>query len=363
MFNSYGKSLLTAVASVLMLVGGNFSLHAQSQIRGTVYDTDKTQPMAGATVVVEGKNVATITDGSGKFSVNAKEGDVLSVQFMGYKTQNVTVSKSSVYDIILKPDSEQLSEVIVTALGMKREKRSLGYAATEVTGEDLNNVQNSNWLSGMEGKVAGVQFNKASGPIGSTKVVVRGESSLDGNSSALYVVDGIPITSGTISNASGSGYSNQDNPIDFGDGASDLNPDDIESVTVLKGAAATALYGSRAGNGAVIITTKSGSTAKGVGVTYSSLSPTGSDPGLVEHAPMSSIVAPSSIILAARLTMRPRSSFPAVSRQRLSAKYELSVMLMMPITSIFLPGFILYISSQTLDLQRSFLHQGLLSQK
>lgn len=178
MFNSYGKSLLTAVASVLMLVGGSFSLHAQSQIRGTVYDTDKTQPMAGATVVVEGKNVATITDGSGKFSVNAKEGDVLSVQFMGYKTQNVTVSKSSVYDIILKPDSEQLSEVIVTALGMKREKRSLGYAATEVTGEDLNNVQNSNWLSGMEGKVAGVQFNKASGPIGSTKVVVRGESSL-----------------------------------------------------------------------------------------------------------------------------------------------------------------------------------------
>ena len=158
MFNSYGKSLLTAVASVLMLVGGSFSLHAQSQIRGTVYDTDKTQPMAGATVVVEGKNVATITDGSGKFSVNATEGDVLSVQFMGYKTQNVTVSKSSVYDIILKPDSEQLSEVIVTALGMKREKRSLGYAATEVTGEDLNNVQNSNWLSGMEGKVAGVQF-------------------------------------------------------------------------------------------------------------------------------------------------------------------------------------------------------------
>lgn len=270
MFNSYGKSLLTAVASVLMLVGGSFSLHAQSQIRGTVYDTDKTQPMAGATVVVEGKNVATITDGNGKFSVNAKEGDVLSVQFMGYKTQNVTVSKSSVYDIILKPDSEQLSEVIVTALGMKREKRSLGYAATEVTGEDLNNVQNSNWLSGMEGKVAGVQFNKASGPIGSTKVVVRGESSLDGNSSALYVVDGIPITSGTISNASGSGYTNQDNPIDFGDGASDLNPDDIESVTVLKGAAATALYGSRAGNGAVIITTKSGSTAKGIGVTYSS---------------------------------------------------------------------------------------------
>ena len=122
MFNSYGKSLLTAVASVLMLVGGSFSLHAQSQIRGTVYDTDKTQPMAGATVVVEGKNVATITDGSGKFSVNAKEGDVLSVQFMGYKTQNVTVSKSSVYDIILKPDAElQLAQ----RYGRKSSRRAI----------------------------------------------------------------------------------------------------------------------------------------------------------------------------------------------------------------------------------------------
>lgn len=270
MIQSYGKSILTSIAVLLALLSGSPDTSAQSQIKGTVYDTDKTLPLVGASVVVEGKNAASITDVDGKFSINAKEGDVLSVQFMGYFSQKVTVGKSSVYEIIMKPDSEQLDEVIVTALGMKREKRSLGYAATDVSGDALNTVQNSNWLGGMEGKVAGVQFNKAAGPIGSTKVIVRGETSLDGNSSALFVVDGIPITSGTVSNASGSGYTNQDNPIDFGDGASDLNPDDIESVTVLKGAAATALYGSRAGNGAIIVTTKSGSKAKGIGVTYSS---------------------------------------------------------------------------------------------
>jgi TonB-linked SusC/RagA family outer membrane protein len=243
--------------------------YAQTQIKGIVYDTDKSKPLTGASVVVEGKNIADVTDLDGKFTVKARVGDILKVQFMGYSDQEVRVGKAVFYEIILKPNSEQLSEVIVTALGMKREKRSLGYAATDVSGDQLNSVQNSNWLSGMEGKVAGIQFNKSSGPLGSTKVVVRGESSLDGNSSALFVVDGVPINSGSVSNASGSGYSNQDNPIDFGDGASDINPDDIASVTVLKGAAATALYGSRAGDGAIIITTKSGLAGKGIGVTYS----------------------------------------------------------------------------------------------
>lgn len=264
------RKSLTMILLFAGLLVPSFVASAQSKISGTVYDTDKSNPMVGATVLVEGKNVAQVTDASGNFSLEAKPGDVLSVQFMGYTTKKVTVTTAAIYSIILEPDSEQLSEVVVTALGMKREKRSLGYATSEVSGEDLNNVQSANWLGGMEGKVSGVQFNKAAGPIGSTKVVVRGESSLDGNSSALFVVDGVPITSGTIANASGSGYTTQDNPIDFGDGASDLNPEDIESVTVLKGAAATALYGSRAGNGAVIITTKSGSSSKGIGVTYTS---------------------------------------------------------------------------------------------
>lgn len=271
MTTKFQMSSLFLIVSLMAMLLPCIDASAQNDIRGTVYDTDKATPMTGASIVVEGKNISSITDLDGKFSLKAAEGDVLLIQFMGYFDERVTVGKSAVYEIVMRPDTEQLDEVIVTALGMKREKRSLGYAATDVSGESLSAVQNSNWLSGLQGKVAGVQFNSASsGPIGSQKVVVRGESSLNGNSSALFVVDGIPITSSAVSNASGSLYTNQDNPIDFGDGASDINPDDIASITVLKGAAATALYGSRAGNGAIIITTKSGSVTKGIGVTVSS---------------------------------------------------------------------------------------------
>ena len=269
----FGKLTLTLLAAALLLTGFSGRAAAQGKIGGTVYDTDRSAPLAGATVIVQQKNAYAITDDAGRFSIQASKGDVLLVQIIGYQDASVTVGNATNYDIILQPDTQQLEEVIVTAMGMKREKRSLGYAATDVSGESLAGVQSSNWLSNLQGKVAGVQFNSASsGPIGSQRVVVRGESSLTSDASALYVVDGVPITSGTVSNASGSTYTNdaQDNPIDFGDAASDLNPDDIESITVLKGAAATALYGSRAGNGAIIITTKSGSVTKGVGVTFSS---------------------------------------------------------------------------------------------
>ena len=263
------RKLAKSAMVFFLLASGSLSALAQ-QITGTVYDTEKPTPMTGATVLVQGKSAATITDIDGKFTLKASEGDVLLIQFMGYNDATVTVGKSSSYEVVMKPDSEQLQEVIVTALGMKREKRSLGYAATDVSGDALNQTQSSNWLSGLQGKVAGVQFNSASsGPIGSQRVVVRGESSLSGDSGALFVVDGVPITSGSISNGSGALYTNNDANVDFGDGASDINPDDIETITVLKGAAATALYGSRAGNGAVIITTKNGRQTKGIGVTYS----------------------------------------------------------------------------------------------
>lgn len=267
MFKSFLCKAILLTGSLLVA----FSALAQAQhpVRGTVFDTDRSAGLPGATVSVEGKNAHALTDLDGRYTIQAAEGDVLVFQFMGYGDQKVTVSKADVYDVVLLPDNEFLTESVVTALGMTREKRSLGYAVTDVSGDALNQSQSSNWLGGLEGKVAGVQFNKATGPMGSTRVVVRGDPSLSGDGSALFVVDGIPINSGMIANASGSNYTNQDNPIDFGDNGSDLNPDDIESITVLKGAAATALYGSRAGNGAIIITTKSGSAAKGIGVTYS----------------------------------------------------------------------------------------------
>ena len=265
-----GKSFIFKAALLAtVLWSGLVVARAQGTVQGVVYDTDRTVPMTGATVQVAGTQVFATTDIDGKFTIKAKAGDELLVQFLGYKDATVKVGSAASYDIILTPDSQMLNETVVTALGLTREKRSLGYAVVELSGDDLNQSQSSNWLGGMEGKVPGVQFNKASGPMSSTKVVVRGDPSLSGNGSALFVVDGVPIESGMISNASGSSYSNEDSPIDFGDNGSDLNPDDIESVTVLKGAAATALYGSRAGNGAVIITTKSGSKNKGIGVTFS----------------------------------------------------------------------------------------------
>lgn len=260
-----------ALLTGLLLAGVSALSQAQAQnaVKGTVFDTDKSQGLPGATVSVKGKNVHALTDLDGKFSIQAAQGDVLVIQFMGYSDQEVAVGKSQSVEVVMMPDNEFLTESVVTALGLTREKRSLGYAVTDVSGDALNQSQASNWLSGLEGKVPGVQFNKATGPMGSTRVVVRGDASLSGDGSALFVVDGVPINSGMVTNASGSNYTSQDNPIDFGDNGGDLNPDDIESVTVLKGAAATALYGSRAGNGAIIITTKSGSKAKGIGVTYS----------------------------------------------------------------------------------------------
>ena len=264
----WGKVALVCLIAITGLAGVS-TAQAQNKIHGVVYDTDRTVPLVGAAVSVENTQKFTTTDIDGKFTLEAKAGDVILVQFMGFKDGKVTVGKSDSYDIILTPDSEMIAETVVTALGMTREKRSLGYAVVEVSGDELNQSQSNNWIGGLEGKVPGVQFNKASGPMSSTRVIVRGDPSLSGTGSALFVVDGVPIESGMISNSSGSGYSNDDSPIDFGDNGSDLNPDDIESVTVLKGAAATALYGSRAGNGAVIITTKSGNKNKGIGVTYS----------------------------------------------------------------------------------------------
>ena len=143
------KNFVKPFVVLAALVLGSVSALAQ-QISGTVYDTAKPDPMAGATVVVQGKNVATITDIDGRFTIKASEGDVLLVQFMGYTDQTVKVGKNAVYDVVMAPDSEQLSEVIVTALGMKREKRSLGYAATDVGGDMISQTQNSNWLSGVQ---------------------------------------------------------------------------------------------------------------------------------------------------------------------------------------------------------------------
>jgi TonB-linked SusC/RagA family outer membrane protein len=247
----------------------------ERQVTGTVYEPDGVTPIFGATVVLKGTTTGTSSDARGAFSIRVTGANpVLEVQFLGYVKQEITVGDRSVINVVLQEEAIEVSAVVVTALGLTREEKSLGYAVSKVESDELTQVVASNWLSGMSGKVAGLTFNTAnSGPISSMRVTLRGDASLSyGSNEALFVVDGVPIRSGTTATSSSSSYTNSgsDFPVDFGNGASDINPEDIESVSVLKGPAATALYGSRAANGAIVITTKSGRKTKGIGVTLNS---------------------------------------------------------------------------------------------
>lgn len=247
----------------------------ERQVTGTVYEPDGATPVLGATVVLKGTTTGTSTDARGAYSIRVTgTNPVLEIQFLGYIKQEIPVGNQGVINVTLQEEAIEVSAVVVTALGLTREEKSLGYAVSKVESEELTQVVSSNWLSGMSGKVAGLTFNTASsGPISSMRVTLRGDASLSyGANEALFVVDGVPIRSGTTATSSSSSYTNSgsDFPVDFGNGASDLNPEDIESVSVLKGPAATALYGSRAANGAIVITTKSGRKTKGIGVTLNS---------------------------------------------------------------------------------------------
>ncbi len=254
-----------------------------STVGGTVRSSDG-QPVAGVTVQLQEKSIAqpksATTDASGKFSftnVNTSGGYTLRFTHVGYAEQVLERTAASTdIAITLSADSEDLSEVIVTALGIKREEKALGYAAQTISSTQVNDARSNNFVNSLSGKVAGLSMiSPGSGPLNSVRVTLRGDASLnpEGNN-ALIVLDGVPMnsnmTSSGVGNAYGAGAGN-DVPIDFGNGISDINPDDIESITVLKGPSATALYGSRAANGALLITTKSGARkGKGLGITINS---------------------------------------------------------------------------------------------
>lgn len=244
-------------------------------VTGKVTD-ENGSPIVGATVLLQGTTRGTTTNADGDYRIAIQEGDtspVLLFSFIGYDLRNIPVSSSrSVVNVTMKSTSTAIQNVVVTALGLTREEKSLGYAVSKVNNEQLNSTVSSNWLNSMAGKVAGLNLEgTSSGPGGSIRVTLRGEGSLSHDkNTALFVVDGIPINSDMTASSSASQAFDVDAPIDYGNGASDLNPEDIESVSVLKGPAATALYGSRAANGAIIITTKSGRTGKGIGVTFNS---------------------------------------------------------------------------------------------
>jgi len=246
----------------------------QKTVTGTVFDSNGVSPMMGVYVSVLGTKQGCVTDQKGAYSITVDDNSVLVYTFMGYKEQRTVVGSRSKIDINMEESAQALESVVVTALGIKRSEKSLGYSVAKVNSDELTKTMSGNWLNGMAGKVAGLNFNSAqAGPGSSMRVTLRGETSIDPTKSeALFIVDGIPINSGMVGSTTSKGYNatSVDMPVDYGNGASDLNADDIESVTVLKGAAATALYGSRAANGAIVITTKGGKKEEGFGVTFSS---------------------------------------------------------------------------------------------
>ncbi|MEO8414028.1 MAG: SusC/RagA family TonB-linked outer membrane protein [Ginsengibacter sp.] len=237
-------------------------------IKGKVADAETHEPLAGVSVSVKGTSATVQTDKNGYYAISANESAVLIFSYVGKKPAEVLVSNKTVINITLRPSTEQLGEVVVTALGIKREKRSLGYSVTTVAGSTLTEARETNFVNGLEGKVAGVNVsNVATGPGGSANVVIRGVSDITGSNQPLYVIDGIPMQNNTYRQTDiGGGYGGADG----GDGTININPDDIETISVLKGAAATALYGYRGSKGVILITTKSGKNAKGSGVEFNS---------------------------------------------------------------------------------------------
>lgn len=237
-------------------------------IKGSVQDATG-QPLVGVTVRIKGTNAATQTDAKGRFTLNASAGDILELSYVGFVKKEVVVSGAKDLIIELTNDAKNLNEVVVTALGIKRSEKSLTYSTQQVSGTELTTVKTDNLMNSLNGKIAGVTISpSASGVGGSVKVILRGNRSTGGNNQPLYVIDGVPISNDGSPFGQPGSNTYGGNP-EGGDGISNLNPDDIESMTVLKGASASALYGSQAANGVIVINTKKGRAGRTV-VNFSS---------------------------------------------------------------------------------------------
>lgn len=260
------KHLMKAILYSLSILLFHFSADAQTVIKGRVVDATSGNPLSGVTITVVKTKLNFVTDLQGNFTLSANIGDDLLVSSVGFKNRTI-IAKGESLQIALESVSSELDEVVVTALGIKREKKKLGYASQELKGDNLTVARESNVVSQLAGKIAGVTVvGGNSGIGGSARVTIRGERSVDMNKNQpLYVIDGVPISNSIVG---GNGRGNME--VDFGNGAGFVNPDDIESMNVLKGPAASALYGSRAANGVIVIKTKSGKSSKGIGVEVNS---------------------------------------------------------------------------------------------
>lgn len=233
-----------------------------AKITGVVTEKSNGQTVPGVSISVKGTNAGTQTDGSGKFSITAKPNDILKIVSIGYATQELKVTSTNPITIQLDESSNELSEVVVTALNIPKEKKSLGYSVQELKSKDISEAKESNLLNSISGKVAGVQITNSQGDMGSSRIIIRGETSISGVNQPLFVIDGVPVDNSQNLGTSGSR--------DFANTISDINSEDIESMSVLKGPNAAALYGSRAAAGVVLITTKKGKNSPGLGISVNS---------------------------------------------------------------------------------------------
>ena len=255
-FRSHLRACMVGVCMCLALAA-----NAQNvTVKGSVKDQFG-EPVIGATVKVVGSTVGVVTDFDGNYTISVPSNGKLEYSYIGCSTQVLPVDGKSSLDVTLKEESMAIDEVVVTALGVKRQARSLGYSTTQVKGDDFTMARDPNLGNALSGKIAGVSVaGNATGSTGSSRVIIRGNASLTGNNMPLYVIDGVPFDNSNQGSAGTWGGA------DMGDGLNNINADDIESIQVLKGAAASALYGYRGGNGAILITTKSGKKNQPVSV-------------------------------------------------------------------------------------------------
>ncbi|QWX82944.1 SusC/RagA family TonB-linked outer membrane protein [Cellulophaga sp. HaHaR_3_176] len=258
------KTNLKGIFTLLLAFVVHLTFAQEKTISGTVSDQDGL-PLPGVNILVVGTSNGTQTDFDGNYTIKADTGTTILFSYVGQKDNKVVVGSSSTINIQMTEDAEALEEVVVTALGIKKAEKSIGYAVQNVKGDDIAQSREANLVNALSGKVAGVQITNSSGAAGaSSRIVLRGASSITGNNQPLFIIDGIPIDNSNQGDADAFGG------IDLPNGAADINPDDIASVSVLKGPNAAAIYGLRASNGVIVITTKRGTKGKALGVTISS---------------------------------------------------------------------------------------------
>ena len=257
-FSSCSLTLRGGVAASLLACALTASAQSQT-VKGTVMGSDGL-PAIGASVKIQGTTIGTVTDMDGNYSIACPPGAKLEITYVGSKTQIISVGNKTSLNVKLVDDAQSMDEVVVTALGIKRQARSLGYSTTKVGGDEFQLARDPNLGNALSGKIAGVSVAGNATGGGSSRVVIRGNASMTGNNMPLYVIDGVPFDN--TNQGSGGTYGG----VDMGDGLNNISPDDIESIQVLKGAAASALYGYRGGNGAILITTKSGKKGQPVSI-------------------------------------------------------------------------------------------------